>query len=42
VQVADDDEREYRKTLRWFLFSVILLVVSLVLAELYYTRILPF
>jgi uncharacterized membrane protein YidH (DUF202 family) len=42
LQVSDDDEREYRKTLRWFLFSVVLLVVSLVLAELYYTRILPF
>jgi hypothetical protein len=41
LQVADDDEREYRKTLRWFLFSVIVLVVSLVLAELSYTGILP-
>jgi hypothetical protein len=42
LQVADDDEREYRKTLRWFLFSVVLLVVSLALAELSYTGILPF
>jgi uncharacterized membrane protein YidH (DUF202 family) len=42
VQVADDDEREYSKTLRWFLFSVILLVASLVLAELYSPGILPF
>lgn len=42
VQVADDDEREYGKTLRWFLFAVIALVISLVLAELYYTGILPF
>lgn len=42
VQVADDDEREYGKTLRWFFFAVIALVISLVLAELYYTGILPF
>ncbi|HXE29467.1 MAG TPA: hypothetical protein VN656_13195 [Stellaceae bacterium] len=42
LQVADDDEREYGKTLRWFLFSVLLLAISLVLAELYYTEILPF
>jgi uncharacterized membrane protein YidH (DUF202 family) len=42
VQVSDDDQREYRKTLRWFLLSVVLLVVSLTLAELYYTGLLPF
>src|SRR6185437_5034114 len=42
LQVADDDEREYGKTLRWFLFSMIVLALSLVLAELYYTEILPF
>jgi hypothetical protein len=42
LQVVDDDEREYGKTLRWFLFSMIVLVLSIVLAELSSTGILPF
>jgi hypothetical protein len=42
LQIADDDEAEYGKTLRWFLSSVIALVLSLVLAELVYTGIMPF
>ena len=42
LQVVDDDEREYGTTLRWFLFSMIVLVLSLVLAELSSNGILPF
>jgi hypothetical protein len=37
LQVADDDEAEYRKTLRWFLASIITLVVGLTLAEVVYS-----
>ena len=36
LQIADDEEAEYRKTLRWFLVSAIVLFVSLVLAEAVY------
>lgn len=32
LQVADDDPREYAITLRWFLWSVIVAVTSLVFA----------
>ena len=32
LQVEDDDEAEYRKTLRWFLSSIIALFASLLLA----------
>src|ERR1700733_12990894 len=34
LQVKDDDEREYRQTLRWFLGSVVVLFASLFLAVL--------
>jgi Ca2+/Na+ antiporter len=34
LQVEDDDEREYRTTLRWFLTSIFALLGSLVLAAL--------
>jgi hypothetical protein len=32
LQIEDDDEREYRTTLRWFLTSIFALIASLVLA----------
>lgn len=34
LQVEDDDEPEYRKTLRWFLSSIIVLFASLLLAAI--------
>ncbi len=34
LQLADDDEREYARTLRWFLSSAATLLVSLMLAGL--------
>jgi hypothetical protein len=34
LQIEDDTRREYRKTLRWFLASIILTLASLVLVEL--------
>jgi hypothetical protein len=40
LQVADDDEAEYRKTLRWFLSSAVFLLLSLALAEAVYAGIL--
>jgi hypothetical protein len=38
LQVKDDDEVEYRKTLGWFMASVILLLFSLLLAALIVSR----
>jgi hypothetical protein len=38
LQVEDDDEEEYRVTLRWFLSSAILLLLSLLLAALSLSR----
>jgi Ca2+/Na+ antiporter len=35
LQLEDDDEREYKKTLRWLLASVIALFASLLLAALW-------
>jgi hypothetical protein len=40
LQVADDDETEYRNTLRWVLGSILTLGLSLFLAELVYTGLL--
>jgi hypothetical protein len=34
LQIEDDDEREYRKTLRWFLSSVFVLSAGLLVAAL--------
>ncbi len=34
LQIEDDDEREYRTTLRWFLTSIFALLGALVLAAL--------
>jgi hypothetical protein len=41
VQVEDDDERHYRITLRWFFYSILTLVISLALAQLVYSGLLP-
>lgn len=42
LQLEDDDESEYRKTLRWFLSSAVVLMLGLVLSFLSYGRILKF
>jgi len=39
LQIKDDDESEYKKTLRWFLSSAILLMVSLVFSYLSFLHI---
>jgi hypothetical protein len=39
LQVKDDDELEYGKTLRWFLLAIILLMLSLLIAALAYSDI---
>ena len=41
LQPEDDDEPEYRKTLRWFVASIGVLLVSLLLAALIASHILP-
>jgi hypothetical protein len=42
LQVKDDDEREYRQTLRWFLASVFVLFASLFLAVLTTSHVVAF
>jgi hypothetical protein len=42
LQIEDDDEREYRKTLRWFLVSIFALFSSLLLATLTSSHIINF
>ena len=42
LQTKDDDEFEYKRTLRWFLGSTILLLVSLVVAALSFSGVLKF
>jgi hypothetical protein len=42
LQVKDDDETEYGRTLRWFLLSAIVLLISLALSALSFTQILKF
>jgi len=42
LQIKDDDETEYGKTLRWFLLSAVVLLTSLVLSALSYNRSLRF
>ncbi|HYK35164.1 hypothetical protein [Alloacidobacterium sp.] len=42
LQIEDDDESEYHKTLRWFLSSVVVLMVGVILSFLSYSRILRF
>ncbi len=41
LQLADDDESEYRKTLRWFMASVTMLLVSIVIASLAAAAMIP-
>jgi hypothetical protein len=41
LRPEDDDEPEYRKTLRWFVASIAVLLVSLLLAALTTSRVLP-
>jgi uncharacterized membrane protein len=38
LQLKDDDAAEYRLTLRWFLVSIIMLLVSLVTAAVSYAH----
>jgi uncharacterized membrane protein len=38
LQLKDDDSAEYRLTLRWFLVSIIMLLVSLVTAAVSYAH----
>lgn len=42
LQVKDDDETEYGKTLRWFLSSAVTLMCGVILSFLSYSRILRF
>jgi len=42
LQVEDDDETEYSITLRWFLSSMILLIVSLAMAGLSISEVVDF
>lgn len=39
LRIEDDDEEEYRKTLRWFMVSIGVLMVSLLLAALTATHV---
>lgn len=38
LQLEDDDVGEYRKTLRWFLASIVILLISLLLAAVTFTE----
>ena len=42
LQIEDDDEQEYRTTLRWFLTSIFVLLGSLVLAALASAKLVTF
>jgi Ca2+/Na+ antiporter len=42
LQLKDDQVAEYRRTLRWFLASIIVLLSSLVIAVLSYSEVLRF
>jgi hypothetical protein len=42
LQIKDDDETEYSRALRWFLFSVLALLASLAIAGLTMSRLLRF
>jgi hypothetical protein len=42
LQVKDDDETEYSKTLRWFLLSTILLLAGLAISGLSFTGVVKF
>jgi hypothetical protein len=42
LQVEDDNEQEYKKTLRWFLASNILLMISVTISALSFSNVLRF
>jgi hypothetical protein len=42
LQVKDDDESEYSKTLRWFLLSTVVLLISLAMAGLSFSHVVRF
>jgi hypothetical protein len=42
LQIEDDDESEYKKTLRWFLVSTILLLMSVALSALSFSQVVRF
>ena len=42
LQVKDDDEVEYRITLRWFLASAIVLMIGLTLSGLSFSHVIKF
>jgi ABC-type tungstate transport system substrate-binding protein len=42
LQVEDDDEPEYKKTLRWFQASTILLLISVTISALSFSSVLKF
>jgi heme A synthase len=42
LQIKDDDETEYSKTLRWFLWSAVILFISLAISGLSFSRLLRF
>jgi len=42
LQLEDEEPSEYRRTLRWFLYSGIVLLVSLTLSALSHSQLLPF
>jgi uncharacterized membrane protein YidH (DUF202 family) len=42
LQIADDDEIEYAKTLKWFFYSALALMISVVIAALALEELLGF
>jgi len=42
LQISDDDETEYARTLRWFLASIVTLLVSVTMATLAFSGFLHF
>lgn len=42
LQVEDDEVAEYKKTLRWFLGSTIVLLVAVLLSALSYSKVIRF
>jgi heme A synthase len=42
LQLEDDEEREYRKTLRWLLASIVALLISLLFAALTTSNVIKF
>jgi hypothetical protein len=42
LQIADDDEIEYSKTLKWFFYSALTLLISVVIAAFAFEEILSF